>query len=820
MPVARAPERALKRAQSRRAPVEEVRKLKRIVMVGVYGAIFGFIPFYAFVMHYTPGQLVISTFIGLGIAVCAIEGAFSQMYKLRKRGSYPSMVVVEVGGAKTVAEAAHQVLDVTSDVLDADASWLAFLDDAGVPHIEVRRGVENLEIIAFFEQHEEEIADVIDRRTAATIISKRESGDRGVVTVIPILAWQRAVGLMAVISAKPCKDTRDPELINGIAVAAGLSIENVRQRENLKDALSVLSATLDSTADGIFVVDRAGKIVSFNRRFCDMWRVPEEVLLASDDKLVRTLILDQVEDAAEVLRKSNELYADPETESFDVLQFKDGRVYERYSQPQTVAGEITGRVWCFRDVTERKQSEETIRHLAYHDALTDLPNRALFTDRLMVALAQSRRVAQRLAVMFLDIDRFKLINDTLGHAAGDELLRAIARELGALVREGDTVARVGGDEFILLLTVVEGPGDLTAVANRVLETVRQPRTIAGQEIQVTTSLGVAVFPGDGRDVETLLRNADTAMYRAKQQGRDQYQTYTPAMRAEILQRVSLEADLRRAIEREEFVLHYQPQIDRETLDITGAEALIRWQHPKRGLIYPSDFIPVAEDTGLIIPIGEWVLRAACEAKKRWRDGGNPVTVTVNLSALQFQQPNLVEGIRRVVADTGIDPNFLELEITERMTIQDPDFASHMLEDLRAMGVRVSIDDFGTGYSSLGYLKRFKIDRLKIDRSFVRDLSTDPNDAAIATAMIVMAHSLGLTVVAEGVETPEQISFLMAHGCDSYQGYLTGRPVPERDFALLLDDRPGFRDRVRSLLVDPQAAGALASSGRDTANGVH
>ncbi len=440
----------------------------------------------------------------------------------------------------------------------------------------------------------------------------------------------------------------------------------------------------------------------------------------------------------------------------------------------------------FRDVTERKQAEEAVRHLAYHDPLTDLPNRTLFRDRLDVALAQARRHSRLVAVALLDLDHFKVVNDTAGHPEGDDLLRTIAAQLRELTGEGDTVARVGGDEFLLLLPAVERIGDAIEVVERVVEEFRRPRFLGGHEFRITPSIGIAVFPNHGDDAETLLRNADIAMYSAKEHGRNNHQLFSPAMSASILDRLALENDLRHALEREEFVIHYQPQVHIQSGRIVGVEALVRWQHPKRGLVMPTEFIPVAEETGLIAPLGEWILRTACAQTKVWQDAALPrVRVGVNLSARQFQQRDLVERVRQVLQETGLDAHFLQLEITESVAIQDVDYSIMMLRQLRQMGIEIAIDDFGTGQSSLSYLRRLPIDAVKVDLSFVRNVATNPRDAEITATVIHMAHNLKLGVVAEGVETEEQLAFLERELCDEVQGFLFSRPVDAEELEEVL-----------------------------------
>ena len=419
-----------------------------------------------------------------------------------------------------------------------------------------------------------------------------------------------------------------------------------------------------------------------------------------------------------------------------------------------------------------------IEHLAYHDALTGLPNRPLFIDRLIVSLAQASRANQRLAVFFLDLDRFKDINDSLGHSTGDQLLKEVAERVRRCIREGDTVARFGGDEFTLLIPHIDTIEDAAKIAQKIIETLKIPFFIAERELFVTTSIGLSIYPNDGLDPETLVRNADTAMYRAKDQGRDNYQLYAPAMNARALERLALENMLRKALSQKELIVYYQPLVAVQSRAIIGLEALIRWKHPELGLLSPAHFISVAELSGLIIPIGEWVLRTACKQVKAWhRKLDYRITVSVNLSARQFQAPDLADQIRRALDESGLEPSCLELEITESNAMQNAENTIYTLRELKNLGVRIAMDDFGTGYSSLNYLKRFPIDTLKLDQSFVREVLTDPSDAAIVSAVISMAHSLNLTVVAEGVETEDQFEFLKNEGCDKVQGYLYSAPIP-------------------------------------------
>jgi diguanylate cyclase (GGDEF)-like protein/PAS domain S-box-containing protein len=442
---------------------------------------------------------------------------------------------------------------------------------------------------------------------------------------------------------------------------------------------------------------------------------------------------------------------------------------------------------CFVvDLSQNKQTQEKLNHLAYHDALTDLPNQVLFKDRLKQAIALSRRNDQLQAVLLLNLDRFKTINDSLGYTAGDRLLQSVAQRLTSCVRESDTVARFGGDEFAILLTQIPRAQDATNVARAIKQTLDQAFLFEDQEIFVSSSIGISLYPHDGRDTAGLLKTAGAALDRAKVQGGNNFQFYTSGGTTRALKQLVLESNLRPGLERSEFVVQYQPQVDVRGFHLVGMEALVRWQHPSLGLLYPKEFIPLAEESGLIISLGDWVMRTACAQNMQWQDAGlTPMRLSVNFSARQFQQPTFITDVAQILKDTNLDPRWLELELTESSIMKDPEEAIEKLHELKLMGIKVAIDDFGTGYSSLNYLKRFPIDTLKIDKSFVSDVCKDPHDTAIVRAIINLGHALDLTVIAEGVETKEQLQYLSALECDAVQGFLFSKALSAAAFEELL-----------------------------------
>lgn len=457
-------------------------------------------------------------------------------------------------------------------------------------------------------------------------------------------------------------------------------------------------------------------------------------------------------------------------------------------------GHGTGAVIVFHDVSVARSMSLQMAHSAEHDFLTDLPNRVLLSDRISQSIAFARRHAKKVAVLFLDLDGFKHINDSLGHPIGDKLLQSISKRLVECLRGSDTASRQGGDEFVVLISELEHPEDAAVTARRMLQAVAEPHSVDQHILYVTASIGLSLYPEDGLDAETLIKNADTAMYQAKENGRQSYKFFTPAMNVRAVERQSIEEGLRTAMDRQEFAVHYQPKINLRTGEIVGAEALLRWTHPIRGSVSPAQFIPVAEECGLILSIGNWVLREACRQARVWLDAGLPLgTMAVNISTMEFRHDHFLDSVFAALANYGLDPRSLELELTEGVLMKRKESAESILQTLRAAGVQLAVDDFGTGYSSLSYLRRFPIDALKIDQSFVRQITTAPYDTSIVTAVISMGRSLKLRVIAEGVETQEELAFLKVHQCDEAQGYYFSRPVPAAQFAILL--KSGITENV-------------------------
>ncbi len=562
-------------------------------------------------------------------------------------------------------------------------------------------------------------------------------------------------------------------------------VGDIEERKKAETALAALQRQneliLDSVWEGIFGLDKDGRATFLNP-------AAEKMLGWTSEELVGKNIHDIIHHS----RRDGSPH--PREECSAHASLVDGQVHrvtgetfwrkngasfpvESSSVPIVENGAIVGAVITFRDITDRQKTEHKIRQLAYFDALTGLPNRRLLRDRLKALLAQERRTGGRFAVLFIDLDGFKDINDSLGHSNGDRFLRVIAERLKKSLRDCDTLARLGGDEFILIGRI-QTPLDASVIARKLLFDLARPVELENQVLYSSGSIGMALYPDDGEDADTLLKNADAAMYQAKDRGKNTYQYFSEQMTSKSLERLNLVRDMRQAVERGEFQLHYQPQIDLRTRQLTGMEALLRWRHPKEGLIAPGRFIPQAEESGLILVIGEWILRTACAQAKSWQDAGySPMKIAVNISGRQFVQPDFIDTLETILEETGVDPTSLELELTESTIMEKAEETILTLTDLRTRGIHLAIDDFGTGHSSLSYLKHFPINRLKIAQDFVRDIPDDTGDAAIVQATIAMARSLGIEIIAEGVETPEQRDFLRAHGCHHMQGFLFARPMP-------------------------------------------
>jgi diguanylate cyclase (GGDEF)-like protein/PAS domain S-box-containing protein len=576
---------------------------------------------------------------------------------------------------------------------------------------------------------------------------------------------------------------------------AGISMD-IDERKHAEESLYLQVAALEAAANAIVITDFHGAIVWVNHAFTTMTGYSKEEVLGKNPRLLKS--------GAQPETYYSNLWSTISSGKVwrgEVInRRKDGTTYpeEMTITPVTPdVGNPANRYFVAikQDITQRKATEKRVKFLAYYDALTGLPNRTLLQDRLANALAVARRQKNKLAILFFDLDRFKDVNDSLGHSVGDLLLEAVAERLKTCAREQDTVARLGGDEFLLMLTHVTDVPDAAVAAERLMDAITAEFVVQGHTLNVSCSVGISIFPEHGADGETLIKNADAAMYSAKDNGRNNFRFFTADMNAQVVERLALESSLRLALDRKQLFLVYQPQMDIASGRITGLEALLRWQHSELGLVPPDKFIRIAENSGLILPIGEWVLRTACSQTRTWQDEGLPaVTVAVNVSAVQFRQEGFCELIRRVLDETGLAPQFLELELTESLLLANADVMMSVIEELKAIGLTLAIDDFGTGYSSFSYLRQFRVSKLKIDRVFIRDVALNPDDAAITTAIIGMAKSLRLKVIAEGVEDEAQMSFLRGHQCDEIQGYYFSKPLAVDQVA----------DKLRSNVAEPQA----------------
>lgn len=558
-----------------------------------------------------------------------------------------------------------------------------------------------------------------------------------------------------------------------------VQVEDITEQESADMGLRLAASVYEQATEGVYITDAKGLIISVNPSFKTITGYSEHEVLGQHASFLRTE------------QQSSEFYQEL-SQHLKGRNHWSGELWGKKKTGEAILcfisiskicndqGGVERYVAIFNDITLLKEKEERIRYLAYHDALTGLPNRLLLLDRVQQEISRARRSHARVAVLFMDVDRFKLINDTLGHDVGDKLLQMLSGRIQSVLRENDTVARLGGDEFVVVLPDVHDTPSVLLVGRKLIEQTAQPFRVDGHDLTVSVSIGIAMFPDDGGEANTLLRHADSAMYRAKETGRNTLVFFTASLNAEVREKFMMESNLRRALLQQEFILHYQPRLHLPSAKVEGVEALIRWQHPSLGMVPPAQFIPLAEETGLIEPIGDWVLQQACLQAKRWLDAGTPIKMAVNLSARQFRNRELPTRIADILCSVNLPPQWLELELTESMIMHNPEESIIMLQKIKAMGITLAVDDFGTGYSSLSYLKRFPIDVLKIDRSFVRDVVDDADDAAIAESIVRLAQTLRLNVVAEGVETEAQASLLQRMGCYAMQGFLysPGRAVAD------------------------------------------
>lgn len=590
-----------------------------------------------------------------------------------------------------------------------------------------------------------------------------------------------------------CALTKKWELMNETQKYLEVLEDKITERTySLEKSLSLTRATLESSTDGILVIDTKNQITDYNNRFVEIWKIPPLILESKDNILLKEYILSRSLNEADVANKMDEIIANPDESYIDTLTTKEGRVLEYYSQSHKLNGDIMGRVWSFRDITERVTLEKKLQHQATHDSMTNLPNRFAILQQIQIAIDENKK-GEHVAILFMDLDRFKLINDSLGHNSGDQLIKKFAQRLKKFIDPTHIASRLGGDEFIMLIKEIKNVKEVKRIANKILKMSNKAFIIANRKVIISTSIGISLSPLNGIIAEDLLRFADSAMYYAKELGTNQIQFYTDELNRKSLQRLEQETDLRRAIINEEFFLNYQPEVDIVKNKIIAVEALVRWNHPTKGIVLPIDFIPLAEESNLIVSLGEWILKEACRQNKTWQSMGlPPIQVAVNVASHQFKQPNFVSCVARILHDTHLDPQYLKIEVTENTIINDP-VVMQTLTQLKELGLSIVLDDFGTGYSSLSYLRKIPLDGLKIDRSFVQNISRDNGDEVIIRAIIAMAHNLNLEILAEGVETEAQLHFLQKYHCEEVQGFYFSHPLASGEIIKILEKLTEMQD---------------------------
>lgn len=564
--------------------------------------------------------------------------------------------------------------------------------------------------------------------------------------------------------------------------------KTVKERtESLQQSLSLLRSTFESSADGILVIDLNNKLIDCNSKFISMWNIPESMLEVNDGSILLCYMLGQIIEPREYLADINRLKKNIDEISREIITFKNGKILECYTLPHRLNEKTIGRVWSFRDITEQANLEKQLRYQALHDPLTQLPNRALLIDRIQASIDYAKKHKKQFVLLYFDLDRFKLINDSLSHEVGDQLLSLVGHRWSTLIRKEDTLARIGGDEFVMVCHISKNEC-IESIASKILDSMRESFKIANRDIIITTAIGISIYPQDGKIPGDLLKNADLAMYQAKERGGNQYAFYASQLHEYSDQCFKLESDLHNAIKNKEFFLLYQPQFNIDKKELHSVEALIRWNHPERGLLLPMDFIPLAEESGLIIPIGEWIISEVCQQIKSWHKKGLPyIRVAINITNRQLQQPNFIYTIEKILKEHSVDPQYIEFEISENVVITHRDIVQ-ALNQLKQLGILIALDDFGTGNSSINYLKQLHIDCLKIDQSFIQNISASRSDEVIIKAIISMARSFNFKVLAEGVENQKQLDFLKQQHCDKVQGYFFSEPLTSKGLEKFLRHR--------------------------------